>query len=362
MRILVTVAVVLLLAGCTGDERRPAVAPEARATPEAPAIVVQTLPSDLASLPRLRTALPRRVPADASSLPALMSDPPGRATMVYHPAEMWPEPGEGWVSETLLFHGVDGRWRRLRMDELGLSDASWPGPDTYGAGSLSPDGRRWAGQSRDGVILLDLRTGDVETVDMGSRWTASVEWRDDSRSLVVGHGGNGQRAEVVQLPSRRRTALPYEYWQADFAPDGTAYSLKSADRGSAEVVSWRGDRPVSLGVVSLPGLRSWEGGMIGPDVIDGHLLAFVQRAPYRIVDLVVISTKDLQVEARLHLSPPQVLTYRAAEWLDPETVLLETGRGLIAWRPADGRFFRVARTVAPRNGYVSLDVAADLAR
>jgi hypothetical protein len=361
MRTAVCFVLMVLVAGCTADERRPVAAPEP-ATEPTPTVVVQKLPADLASLPRLRTALPRRVPADASSLPALMSDPPGRATMVYHPAEMWPEPGEGWVSETLLFHGVDGRWLRLRMDELGLSDASWPGPDTYGAGSLSPDGRRWAGQSRDGVILLDLGTGRVETIDLGTRWTASVEWRDDSRSLVVGHGGHGQRAEVVELPSRRRTVLPYEYWQADFAPDGTAYSLKAADRGRAEVISWRGDRPVSLGDVPLPGLRSWQDGMIGPDVIDGHLLAFVQRAPYRIIDLVVIGTADLQVEARLHLSSSQMLTYRAAEWLDPETVVLETGRGLIAWRPADGRFFRVTRTVAPRNGYVSLDVAADLAR
>lgn len=356
MRAAAGIALLVLLAGCTGDVRRPA------AAPEAPAVVVQTLPSDLTSLPRLRTALPRRVPADAGALPSLMSDPPGRATVVYHPPERWSDPIQGWASEILLFHGVDGQWRRLRMDELGLSEASWGSSDTYGAGSLSPDGRRWAGQSRDGVILLDLGTGRVETIHMGSRWTASVEWRDDSRSLVVGHGSSGRRAEVVELPSRRRTVLPYEYWQADFAPDGAAYSLRAAGRGRAEVVSWRGDRPVSLGDLSLPGLRSWQGGMIGPDLTDGHLLAFVQRAPYRIIDLVVIGTEDLQVEARLHLSSSQVLTYRAAEWLDPETVLLETGPGLVAWRPDSGEFLRVMSAPTPRNGFASLDVAADLPR
>jgi hypothetical protein len=358
MRLAVTVVLLAVLDGCTADgPRPPEAAPESR-----PEVVVQMLPSDLSSLPRLHTALPRRVPTDLTSLPALMADPPGRATAVYHPPERWPETVEGWTSETLLFHGIDGRWRRLRMDELGLPEASWPGADTYGAGSLSPDGRRWAGKSRAGVILLDLGAGRVETIRMGSRWTASVEWRDDSRSLVVGHGGGGRRAEVVQLPSRRRTVLPYEYWQADFAPDGTAYSLKAAGRRRADVISWRGDRPVSLGDVSLPGLRSWQGGMIGPDVTDGHLLAFVQRAPYRIVDLVVISTDDLQVEARLHLSSRQVLTYRAAEWLDPDTVLLEAGPGLIAWRPTEGAFFRVMSAPTPRDGYASLDVAADVAR
>jgi hypothetical protein len=361
MRILVTVtvAVVLLLVGCSGDKRSPEPAPEVRASP--PAVVVQTMPSDLASLPRLRTALPRRVPTDMSSLPALMDDLPGRATAVCHPPELWPEPVEGWASETLLFHGVDGQWRRLRMDELGLPEASWPGADTYGAGSLSPDGRRWAGKSRAGVILLDLGSGHADVIDLGSDWIAWVGWRDN-RSLVVGHGSHGRRAELVELPSRRRTVLPYEYWQADFAPDGTAYSLKAAGRGRAEVLSWRGATPVSLGDAAIPGLRSWEGGMVGPDVTDGHLLFFVQRAPYRIIDFVVVSMKTLEVEARLHLSSRQRMNHRGAEWLDPETMLLETGPGLIAWRLADGEFLRVTSSPTPRNGFASLDVAAELAR
>ncbi len=355
MRAAAGIALLVLLAGCTGDVRRPA------AAPEAPAVVVQTLPSDLTSLPRLRTALPRRVPTGISSLSALTDNPPGRATMVYHPAERWPERDEGWSSETLLFHGSDGRWRRLRMDELGLSDASWPGPDTYGAGSLSPDGRRWAGKSRAGVILLDLGSGRAQVVDLGSDWIAWVGWRDD-RSLVVGHGSHGRRAELVELPGRTRTLLPYDYWQADYAPNGTAYSLRAAGRGRAEVVSWRGDSPVSLGDAAIPGLRDWDGDMVGPDVTDGRLLFFVQRAPYRIIDFVVVGTDGLEIEARLHLSSRQRMNHRGAKWLDPETVLLETGPGLVAWRPDSGEFFRVLSAPTPRNGFASLDVAADLAR
>lgn len=359
MRAVAGIVLLALLAGCTADRGSPAAAPKPTPTPT---VVVQRLPADLASLPRLRTALPRRTPTDAASLPALVDDPPLRATTVYHPAEHWPEPVEGWASETLLFHGIDGEWRRLRMDDLGLPEASWPGHDTYGAGSLSPDGRWWAGKSGAGVILLDLGTGTADVVGLGSDWVASVEWRADSRSLVVGHGSSGRRAELLELPSRRRTVLPYEYWQADFAPDGTAYSLRAAGRTRAEIVSWRGRRKVPLGVAAIPGLQSWEGGMIGPDVTAGRLLVFVQRAPYRVIDFVVVGTDDVEIEARLHLSAGERMQHRGAEWLDPETVLLETGPGLIAWRPADGTFFGVMASPTPRNGFASLDVAVDLAR
>lgn len=359
MRVAAGVALLVLLAGCTADESPPALVPEKQ---DESAILVQTMPRDLASLPRLRTALPRRVPTDASALPSLMDDPPGRATVVYHPPERWSDPVQGWASETLLFHGADGQWRRLRMDELGVPDESWGSSDTYGAGSLSPDGRRWAGQSRDGVILLDLGTGDVKTVDMGSHWTAWVQWRADSRSLVVSHGHGKMRAELLKVPSMRRTRLPFFSWQAQFAPDGTAYSLKAAGPGRADLLTWRGDERISLGEVSIPGLRSWAGGMAGPEVTEGRFLFPVQRSPYRVIDLVVFGTDSLDAEARLHLTAHDRRRYASAEWLDPETVLIEAGLGLLAWRPDSGRFLRVLSAPTSRDAYATLDVAADLAR
>lgn len=359
MRTLLGAAVLVLLTGCTSDDQpEPTVSQPAASR----AITVQRLPADLESLPRLRTELPRGIPGDVESMPRLVDDPPGRAMVVYHPPERWSDPVQGWASETLLFHGVDGRWRRLRMDELNLPDSSWGSSDTYGAGSLSPDGRWWAGQSRDGVILLDLRTGRSETVDMGSRWTAHVQWRPDSRSLLVSHGNRTMRAELLELPGQRRTALPFRPWQAEFAPDGVAYSLQAAGHRRAELVAWRGDEPVVRGEVTLPGLRQWAGERAGPVMTEGRFLFPVQRSPYRVVDLVVIDLATLESEARLHIDAQARRRYAGVEWLDPRTVLLEAGTGLLAWRPDDGTFFRVMSAPTPRNGYASLDVATDLAR
>jgi hypothetical protein len=118
MRI-VAVLLVVALTGCTAASE-PVAAPPAESEARAPTLVVQTMPPDLAAIPRLRTALPRRIPTDVAAMPALVDDPPGRAIAVYHPPELWPEPVEGWASETLLFFGLDGEWRRLRMNELGL--------------------------------------------------------------------------------------------------------------------------------------------------------------------------------------------------------------------------------------------------
>ena len=100
----------------------------------------------LPRLPRLRSRLPRAVPDRVDDLPSLLTDPPGRAVLTFHPPEGFDDPA-GWASETLLFYGSDRRWRSLRMGELGLPAQAWPGADTYGAGSLSPDGRWWAGRS-----------------------------------------------------------------------------------------------------------------------------------------------------------------------------------------------------------------------
>ena len=272
--------------------------------------LAEPMPDHPGSWPVLPTALPRQVPVDADGLPDLLDDPPGRASLVHHPAERWPEPVEGWASETLLFHGVDGGWRALRMDALGLPTSSWPGHDTYGAGSLSPDGRWWAGRSRDGVIVLDLASGDVEVVDLGTRWVASVEWTRDSRAMTVGHGLR-LRTDRVQWPGGEVRRLPYPYWEE-------------------------------------------------PDVVGGRMLTIRQHRPYRTLDLLVLDPARLRVDARLHLDRHDRYLFVGAEWLDARTVLLQAGPGLLAWQPDAGRFWRLTRTPDPGNGFASLDVATGL--
>ncbi|GAB3197174.1 hypothetical protein GCM10027062_08290 [Nocardioides hungaricus] len=363
---LVLVAALLPLTGCTANRPIGGSAEEPPAEePAADRRVVRAVPSAPSTWPRLRSALPRRVPTDWSALPALLDDPPGRASAVYHPPERWPEPVDGWASETLLFYGVDGTWRRLRMDELGLADEGWGSYDTYGAGSLSPDGRRWAGTSRLGVIVLDLATGEAQTIGLGSDWTASVEWRPDSRSLLVSHGSWPPRFERLELPSGRRTLLPFRSWQAGFAPDGTAFSVRTAGPGPADLVTWKRGVPVPRGELDLPRLaRSpYAGGLIGPGMTDGRFLVVVQRPPYRTFDLVVVGTTSLEVEARLHVPRRIRFNFTGFRWLDPRTVLLGIGPGLIAWRPAEGALYRVTDLPDPgRDAYATLAVALDLVK
>jgi hypothetical protein len=209
------------------------------------------------------------------------------------------------------------------------------------------------------VILLDLRTGRSEVLDLGSRWTAWVDWRDDGRSLVVGHGLRS-RSELVELPSRRRTTLPWRYWRAAFAPDGRQLSTRVRKHDELEVLEWQDGRPVSVARVWVPGLRSSPDatGLLGPDVTQQRLLVQVNRPDRRYSQLVVLDRATYEVEARL------VVRYLSARWLDARTVLLETERGLLTWRPSDGAFRRVTdlpRSGIGTDGYWSLDVAVQAA-
>ncbi|WP_139175645.1 hypothetical protein [Nocardioides lianchengensis] len=272
-----------------------------------------------------------------------------------------PEPVDGWASETLLLHGIDGRWRVLPMDELGLDDAIWPGHDTYGAGSLSPDGRWWAGRSRAGVVLLDLGTGRGEIVG-ARRWVSEVQWRDDSRSLVVALGDR-PRTELLDLSGRRST-LSFRSGEASAADDGRWWSGRATDDGRWESIEWLDGTQVSHGAVELPELRrsQSEQQLVGVEVAGGRGLLTLQRSPYRTLDLVVVGVSTPELLAHLHLNARNRRAFRDGEWLDPETVLLQWGPGLVAWRPLEGTFARVMDVDLPRDGFASLDVATDLAR
>lgn len=371
MRRLVWIVLLGALTGCAGGEDRaapPSAPPDPGVRPTAAEVEVQRVPRELGSLPRLRSALPRDVPTDVGSVPRLLDDLPGAATMAYHPPEWLPGEPSGWASETMLFHGVDGRWRRLRMDELGLPETTWPGDDTYGAGSLSPDGRRWAAQTLAGVIVLDLRTGRMRTIDLGSGsrvGTIWVEWRPDGRSLVADYWDHGHRTALITLPSWRPTTLPYRAGQARQDPAGTPWSVRYLGRNRVEVFRWEGGKPVSLGTVTVPGTPR-RGRLWSPPVTHGRLLPFVQPESARTLDLVVIQTDPLTVEARLHLGHREHVSGQHANlnarWLDPDTVLFTTRRTVLAWRPLEGRFLRVTALPDPGPGWATIDVAADAAR
>jgi hypothetical protein len=74
------------------------------------------------------------MPTGRESMPSLLDDPPGRAVLSYRPIEYEHDP-QGWAGETIYLWGVDGRWRRLSMLDLGLPDEGWPGPTCTAPGS-----------------------------------------------------------------------------------------------------------------------------------------------------------------------------------------------------------------------------------
>ena len=163
--------------------------------------------------------------------------------MTYRPVESIDDP-DGWVFRDALRAGPrrslatasDGRPRTC-VEEW------WPGPDTYGAGQLSPDGRRWATHAGPNVLLLDLRTGEHRLIDLGAdRSVRFVRWLPDSRTLqAFSHRAPGTHGvsstHLVDVSGKVRVS-PYGRQAVAFEPDGTAvrftrtHRLRWAARGA----------------------------------------------------------------------------------------------------------------------------------
>lgn len=365
--VLLTGCVLSLVSGCElGAEPQLAPPPVAASDPASERRALPSpqrlLDSGLDRLPRLRTRLPRSVPERAVAFPSLLTDPPGRALLAYHAPEGFGFHGpEGWASETLLFFGRDRRWRSLRMGELGLPADAWPFADTYGAGELSPDGRWWAGRSSAGVVLLDLSTGQHRLVDTGTDWVAEIRWLSDSRAYLVTNGRVGRRGRTqrVAVPDLQVTELPFRLWQVGIAPDDTAYSLRRIRVGEAELVEHRGAELVPHGRLLLPGLGRDLQRLWGVAATEGRFAIWHQPHPrdFRRSELVVVDSTSMEVEARLVFDNRDGVV-RFYNWLDPETMLLETADGIVAWRPGSARLLRVLDVPpAAANHYWSVDLA-----
>ena len=329
-------ALALFLGACTDDE------PRSRGPlPSAP-ITVPARPEpvgwDLGAarvdrVPRVLeqavTTLPRSFPADDAALPGLRSDPPDRAVLAYHPRE-WFEGASGWASERVFLLGVDGRWRSLELEDLGLPESAWPGPDTYGAGELSPDGRLWAGRTNDGVLIVDLGTGRSRQVAIpGSTYSAYAAWRAD-----------GSRLDVVQY---LRGGGGRTTWTIDPRTDQVR---RSARRLPLLGRSPRGTRRV-LVAQGVPRDHVQDGALVGPT----YTLLRLRRAV-----LAVDGTSGAPV-ARLRSG---VLTHA---WLEGDRLLVSHGpSGLVVWDVRTGAA-ELATRVRPRTGagrYWSASVATDL--
>ena len=299
----VVAAAVLLVApvllGCDDDGApRSTGTPPPSASASAPAARVDTrIPADLSALPWADVGLPERMPTGLESMPSLLDDPPGRALMSYRPVESLDDP-RGWAAETIYVLGADGGWRRLAMADLGLAEAGWPGPDMYGAGQVSPDGRWWASHVGPNVLLLDLRTGEHRLAHLGDdRSVRFVRWLPGSRALQAfsnrasGHVGVSS-THLVDVTGKVRES-PYGRFAVAYQPDGTAVRFTATHRlrwaeGSTKPMKdlvpgfWHAQR------------RSWT-------VQHGERLSIVPifRELAEIDDLLAVDTESLVPVARL---------------------------------------------------------------
>jgi len=328
----VALVVVGVLAACStgpGPEREPS----GQAGTSDPRPETLRLPADLSTLERARLGAPGAAPSE-SSLADLLGVRPTVATMAYRPLES-PEDGSGWSSETIYFHAPREGWLRLGLADLALDPDGWPGPDTYGAGHLSPDGRRWAGQSAVGVVVLELATGRAQTTPIRGG-VAAISWAPDSRSLLV-DSPQTDRTYFLPRPGTTRPAqrLPFRLLGSAFRGEGIVH-ITATSGGAAEVRRWRELPPSGAPEISTAAREIVEGRTFGsayfPRGDDGPFVATLGETGQR---LGRVSADGQEVAAVLRPGKGTFFV-KYLGFGQRGYFLALTPEALVAWRPDSG--------------------------
>lgn len=362
--LILAIAMLPALAGCRDEQSAAPREPEPTSIRAAPQPTTARLHAvDISTLPRLTgddaRGLPARIPSMDADLPSLLEDLPGRAVMVVNP-EITLYPWPTWSELDVLVYGVDGRWRRLNLGDLGL-DKSLRYYDTFASGSLSTDGRWWTAPTRGGSLLLNMRTGAVKLLSI------------DPGVWVQGRNAILTRGVVTSIPDGKRTKVPYDFGNVGFEPDGTPLSLERGPDGEALLVEWRGrSRTIRTEVVGLnPPPQRLSGrrrsdGMILPAQLSSVVATngMVANSQFRGRDGLAIIAVDSATgqkigEVTWKRSTGRGDQYRAGDfdlyyddwWLDHETLLIAARPYFLAWRPRTGEVFRVTDARSVPNGY-----------
>lgn len=340
--------------------------PENTPTPSAsstPATVVRASlvgvnPVDLPVLPTSKSGMPEKIPPMDAELPSLLDDLPGRAVLVVNPKittlNIWVE---SWSDLDLLFYGIDGRWRRLSLDDLQLPE-SLIYSDTYGSGQLSSDGRWWSGPSSAGTVTLNLATGQVDTVPGHGIWVRG------QHALLTSRG------RVITVPEGRVVArVPYPLG-VGYEPDGTPLSLMRDKYGQAVLVEWRGTSRHTRAVVpgatpprfaKPPGTRRrffFPAELAGVAATTGQFATYDSRGRNRVA-VVAADSATGDTIGEVTFDRRDLRTTYTDTWLDDQTLLIATVPYFLAWRPSTGELFRVTDARSMRHNLWDLGVAAD---
>jgi hypothetical protein len=317
----------------SGTEAEPSVSGRSELTP-------LIAPMRMARTRWARGNVPRTAPEADTPLPSLLDDPPGRALV----ASYVPRPTIGLGGEAIEFYGVDGRWRRLVLGDLGLPANDWNGVDTYGAGALSPDGRWWAGPMIDGLFVVDLRDGSTTTTPRvhGRGGMASFEWSPDSDELVLIVMGRSTR---VSVPSMEQRPFPRSGAYPRILANGGWLECPS-DRRVIAHCSTYGPGGALLEERSVPEdlRRRWAA---LEEAVAGSFFYSLPRGRYgnwRHDWEVLRTAADFQADARLIL-PARSEINSVTDAFDPRTLGLAAtnDRQLLAWLVDKHEIVRVIR-------------------
>lgn len=301
--------------------------------------------------PRVASRLPVSFPSDTSDQPNLLADPPGRARLAYHPRESFDDRA-GWADERVLFLGLDGTWRSLELVDLELPESTHPGPDTYGAGALSPDGTTWVGPTRAGIVMIDLGTARARVVLLPGSHTNYMAWHPDGRSLDVVRlsGRSTHRTWTVDARSLTVDRSPQPLPIDGFAHDGSVVTFTRRGADTVRTVHRNGEQ--QRDIVAVPYRRARLGGAVGPT----HTVFGLNR------ELVVVDGSTWTALARLQLSPQDMAGWPRG-WWDSDTLwFYEGSRGLLTWDVVSGEIgvLTQVRARTRTNTYWSTSVATDL--
>lgn len=271
------------------------------------------------------TAIPR-------SAPALSDEPALRVIAAV-------QQGAG---EPVMVLGSDGGWRRL--------DAAPPSSDNttpaLSSTSISPDGRRIAVTAADGLVVVDVTTGDSLFLPAAPGRIDYLVWLPSGQEIAA--GGDAGSA-IYSLDGNVR---PIDYIAGNLASGTPGGPLVELTRSA---VVTRGDDPVT----STP----LDGGQIrlddwyGSAHLNGDQLAssgFVNKNDKQAVATVDLTSGRLKAILEFSYDDRSQGCCATLGWLDEQTVLLRDTGHILAWRPSTGELLRVAELSGGQNTTVAL--------
>lgn len=315
---------------------------------------------DVDQLPMLGTRLPATLDPRNHTASALSDDPVESALAVVQ------MPGRVLDIRVL---GDDRRWRQLDTPGLEPSFSDGPVVSLLGGSPISPDGTQLALPQPDGLLVIDLTSGSSQRFDMPANdvppWVGrAAQWSPDGTQILTGPATYSMTLRprhgwLVDVSSGHVQPVPYDPWQAVFAPDGTVVELRNWNCGLCQVWHYQGDRltervtlDVGLYVVAPAvrdvmavsrAVRGWSGAK-GVEDQDGIL---------------VVDTDSGELLAELPMRE-----FHWAEnaklfgWLDDETLVFSVHqqRVLVAWNYQSGELSRLTEPATMPNFSLALAV------